>query len=169
MIEKFGMMNRKGCGINMMSWRQRYRVILLHLMVHGLVICEKPIANDIDLNINDDTCSLSPEEVGPLNLEAVDLSTGALLHSFSKPASFIDQSHCKRRGGASRTLLDSKYSKHFFITTGGEGIGKNQRKICIIHSNFDGKFMYMMCKIIPLISILFQPLLVPLIHLLDKT
>ena len=117
-------MNRKGCGINMMSWRQRYRVILLHLMVHGLVLCEKQTKDDIELNLDENTCSLGPDEVGPLNLEAVDLSTGALLHSFSKPASFIDQSHCKRRGGASRTLLDSKYSKHFFITTGGEGIGK---------------------------------------------
>ena len=124
MMKKLGMMTRRGSGINMMSWRQMYRVILLHLMVHGLVLCEKNISNDFEINIEDNTCSLGPDDVGPIDIEAVDLSTGALLHSFSKPASFIDQSHCRRQGGASRTLEDSKYSKHFFITTGGEGIGK---------------------------------------------
>ena len=118
------MMTRRGCGINMMSWRQRYRVILLHLLVHGLVLCEKDIKKDFELNIDDNSCSLGSDDSGPLNVEISDLSAGALLHSFSKPLPPIDQSHCRRQSGASRTLVDSKYSKHFFITTGGEGIGK---------------------------------------------
>ena len=154
----------------MMSWRQRYRVILLHLMVHGLVLCEKQTKDDTELNLDENTCSLGPDEVGPLNLEAVDLSTGALLHSFSKPASFIDQSRCKKRGGASRTLLDSKYSKHFFITTGGEGIGKFQE----IDENYDIYFSWHLTTILSIfilsfqLHFTFQPLLVPLLHLLDK-
>ena len=124
MMGNFEMMTRRGCGINMMSWRQRYRVILLHLLVHGLVLCEKEVKKDVELNIDDNSCSIGSDNFEPLNVETFDLSAGALLHSFSKPLPFIDQSHCRRRGGASRTLVDSKYSKHFFITTGGEGIGK---------------------------------------------
>ena len=121
----YKMMNTGGrTGINSMCWRQKYRVILLHLLVHGLVLCEQNISTESIVNIQDKTCSLTPDDVGPLHIQAVDLSAGALLHSFPKPLPFHDQSNCGKRGGVSRILVKSEYSEYFFITTGGEGLGK---------------------------------------------
>ena len=122
------MMNHSGGGrgINSMSWKQKYRVILLHLLVHGLVLCEEELntQSSVNNNVEDNTCSINPDDVSPLSIQAVDLSPGALLHSFSKPVTFLDRSHCGRRGGVSRTLVNAEYSDYFFITTGGEGLGK---------------------------------------------
>ena len=119
------MMNHSGGGrgINSMSWKQKYRVILLHLLVHGLVLCEEELNTKSAVNIEDSNCRINSDDVSPLNIQAVDLSPGALLHSFSKPVTFLDRSHCGRRGGVSRTLVNTEYSDYFFITTGGEGLG----------------------------------------------
>ena len=106
-----------------MGWKQKYRVILLHLLVHGLVLCEEEMRSEPLVNIEENICSISDSDAGPLHIQAFDFAAGALLHSFSKPLPFLDKSHCGKRGGVLRTLVNSEYSDYFFITTGGEGLG----------------------------------------------
>ena len=112
-----------GRRINNMIWRQKYRVILLHLLVHGLVLCEEELNKQPSVNLEDSNCKITTDDVRPINIQAADLSPGALLYSFSKPSSFLDRNHCGRGGGVSRTLVSAEYSDHFFVTTGGEGLG----------------------------------------------
>ena len=114
----------RGGSLTSMNWRQIYRVILLHLLVHGLVQCEEdgmrhpPTTSLEEIS----TCNIHPDDTTPLSLKALDLSPGALLHSFTKPLSFVSQSFCEKRNGILRTLSKSEYSEFFFITTGGEGL-----------------------------------------------
>jgi hypothetical protein len=114
----------RGGSLTSMNWRQIYRVILLHLLVHGLVLCEEDgIRHPPTTSLEEiSTCNIHPDDTTPLSLKALDLSPGALLHSFTKPLSFVSQSFCEKRNGILRTLSKSEYSEYFFITTGGEGL-----------------------------------------------
>ena len=119
-----------GGGINSMGWRQKYPVMLLHLLVHGLVLGKQemhkqPLVKEDEYSI---TCSISHGDTGPLHIQTFDLSAGTLLHSFPKPVSLLHKSHCGDKGQIYRTLMNTDYSEHFFLTTGGEGLGEAQNK-----------------------------------------
>ena len=126
-MRRHQMLRYGGCGINSMGWRNRYRVTLLHLLVHGLFLCKADdIPTETVINVERGTgCSTSPLDATPLIIHAFDLSAGSLLHSFSKPLRFSNNDNpCGNSGSVRRTLVgSSEYSKHFFITTGGEGLG----------------------------------------------
>ena len=119
-----------GGGINSMGWRQKYRVILLHLLVHGLVRCEQEMHQQplFKEEAHASICSISHGDTGPLHIQTFDLSAGALLHSFPKPVSLLHKNHCGDNGHVFRSLMNSDHSEHFFLTTGGEGLGKFRHK-----------------------------------------
>ena len=119
-----------GGGINSMGWRQKYRVILLHLLMHGLVHCEQEMHKQplVKEEAHASTCSISHGDTGPLHIQTFDLSAGALLHSFPKPVSPLYKNHCGDNGHVFRSLMNSDHSEHFFLTTGGEGLGKFRPK-----------------------------------------
>ena len=73
-----------GCGINSLNWRQKYRVLLLHLLVHGLVFCDEKQEQIVEIDNESATCSSHDHMNGsPLHLQTFDLSSGSLVHTFS--------------------------------------------------------------------------------------
>ena len=123
-MRRYQLTKSGGCGINSMGWRQKYRVILLHLLVHGLVLCEEEIHKEELVKEGEHASLLCYDDTGPLHIQTFDLSAGALLHSFPKPLSLLHNNYCGKSGQLLRTLMNSDHSGYFFLTTGGEGLGR---------------------------------------------
>ena len=124
--------NWGGGGMNSLNWRQKYCVLLLHLLVHGLVFCDDKHEQIAEIDNDSASCS-SHDNInnGPLHLQTFDLSSGSLVHTFSNAIASGQTRYCARKLGGSRVtrrMVDSEHSKHFFLTTGGEGLGRYPAK-----------------------------------------